>query len=272
MEVMLKRPCQNLKEATVKCAHKNIAPTLFLMLVAGVLLVYGTPGMSAAQTDAAEPSASEAASIAELLDQMADKEYALYEKTEQIALQARLVIYQKAMQLRLDHALGDKPVITSLCRQIADLYGQLLMLRVEAILEIKRRWPEVSIIDLVDMMQYRPELLLSIMDDTDEMITIPGLDLSWDQKKAVSTTWLHREIQRMENEHNINLILLDLKSALTTQQPELAWAVDQIAAIVALQNERFDYRTQNFKETWNLLSPSQREKYVHLVKVGIRAQ
>ena len=256
----------------MKFEHKGLSLILSLMLLVGFVAFQATIGPPTTQADTSTQPEAAPSTVADLMRKMEEKEYALYENALRTTIQIRLAYYQQYIGQKTNSPWELSPTITLLSRKVVDFYCKILLLRIETILEIKRRWPDQSVDDLIDMLQYHPDLILAIMDEIDRMVSLEGLNLNLNQKKSVSTNWLHRDIQRMEKSHQIYTILLDLKSALTTQLPKTSWVADQIANIATLQDEIIDFRKQIHEETWDLLSPDQRETYLHLIYVAIRNQ
>lgn len=75
----------------------------------------------------------------------------------------------------------------------------------------------------------------------------------------------------METNYLTNLRLIDMKATLFKEIPDSAWMKESIDAIVALHKEFFDDYKNNYKKTWELLSPEQRAKLLKLVLVAVRS-
>jgi len=144
----------------------------------------------------------------------------MYQNAQSAAMQIKLEHYQLCMNQGMKSPLEIKPSVISLSRELVDSYAQMLLLRVEMILEIKRGWPDLPVEELIEMLQFRPDLILGFMDSIDAMMSIQGLELNWEQEKEISTKWALRNIQGMQKAHEINQIVLDLKIALTKGQNE----------------------------------------------------
>ena len=130
---------------------------------------------------ATQPTSSAANSAEELFSQMMDAEYRVYEEAEQEALDIRLKAYKYYMDQKLDATLENSTPHLKMLHHIAELYGRLLKLRVETIIETKRRWPNESVDEQIDMLAYQPRLLTDIMDNLDWMITMDSLELNSEQ-------------------------------------------------------------------------------------------
>jgi hypothetical protein len=116
--------------------------------------------------------------------------------------------------------------------RIAELYGRLLMLRMENIVETKRRWPDQSVEDQIDMLTYQPQLIIDIMLNIDWMVALEGLSLSWDQKKAALGNFHRRDVQRMERVHRADLKTIDIQATLSESVPDPAWMKASVDALV----------------------------------------
>jgi len=228
--------------------------------------------MSTVWANATQPAVGTAHSAEELLEQMMAAEYAIYEEAEKGALELRLQIYKYYMDQKFDVPLATSTHHKKIVDHIADLYGRLLMLRIETIIETKRRWPGLQVPDQIDMLTYQPQLLNDIMLNIDWMVTLDPLELSWDQQKAILTNWHRRDTGRMEKNHQVNLRLIDIKSTLSREIPDSVWLKESVDAIVTLQTEIFDDYRLNFKKTWEFLSPDQRDNLLKMSLVALRSQ
>jgi hypothetical protein len=221
---------------------------------------------------ATQPGVGTAHSAEELFTQMMDAEYAIYEEAEQAALEVRLQIYKYYVDQKLDAPLATSTPHMKIVHRISEFYGRLLMLRVETIIETKRRWPDQPVADQIDMLTYQPQLITDIMQIVDWMITLEALELSWDQQKAILTNWHRSDTGRMEKNHQINLRLIDIKATLSREIPDSAWMKESVDAIVSLHTEMFDDYKLTYNQTWELLSPEQRAKLLKLAFVAVRSQ
>jgi hypothetical protein len=228
--------------------------------------------VSTVWVNAKQPTVGTAHSAEELLEQMMAAEYAIYEEAEKGALELRLQIYKYYMDQKFDVPLATSTHHKKIVDHIADLYGSLLMLRIETIIETKRRWPGQPMTDQINMLTYQPQLIIDIMLNIDWMVTLDPLELSWDQQKAILTNWHRRDTGRMEKHHQANLRLIDIKSALSREIPDSVWLKESVDAIVALHTEIFDDYRLNFKKTWEFLSPDQRANLLKMSFVAIRPQ
>ena len=221
---------------------------------------------------AAQPTLSSANSAEELFLQMMDAEYAVYEEAEQTALEFRLKAYKYYMNQNLDETLEDRTPHMKMLHHIAKLYGRLLKLRTETIIETKRRWPDEPVDEQIDMLSYQPKLISDIMDNLAWMVTIDMLGLSWEQKKAVLAKWHQRDMVRMNNNHQIDLHLIDMKATLSKKIPGIGWVDESVESVVALYDEIINESKLNYNETWLLLSPEQRVNLRELTFVSFRSQ
>jgi hypothetical protein len=221
---------------------------------------------------ATQPAVGTANSAEELFTQMMVAEYVIYEEAEQAALEVRLQIYKYYMDQKLDAPLATSNLHIKIMHRIAEFYGNLLMLRVDTIIETKRRWPDQPVTDQIDMLTYQPQLITDIMQIIDWMVTLEALGLSWDQQKAILTNWHRSETGRMEKKHQIDLRLIDIKMTLSREIPDSAWKKESVDAIVNLQTEIFDDYKLKYNQTWELLSPEQRAKLLKLAFVAVRSQ
>jgi len=262
----------------MKSNCKNNAYRMFFTLLAAAIFLQPALLSNAAQGDTATLSEADKSAYENLIKKWEDKEWEMYQNAQSAAMQIKLELYQLFMNQGMKSPLEIKPKVISLSRELVDRYVQMLLLRVEMILEIKRDWPDLPVEDwpdlpveeLIEMLQFRPDLILGFTDSIDAMMSIQGLELNWEQEKEISTKWALRNIQGMQKAHEINQIVLDLKIALTKGLPESSWAAEQVAAIAGLQNEIVDYRIQTRKDTWSLLTPDQREKYIHLAVIALK--
>jgi hypothetical protein len=222
--------------------------------------------------NATQPAMGRANSAEELFSQMMDAEYTIYEEAEQAALEVRLQIYKHYMDQKFDAPLATSTPHLKIMHRIAELYGRLLMLRVETIIETKRQWPEQPVAEQIDMLTYQPQLIIDIMQTIDWMITLEALGLNWDQQKAVLTNWHLRDTGRMEKNHQTNLRIIDIKKTLSQEIPDSSWVKESIDAIVTLHIEIFNDYNLNYKKTWELLSPEQRAKLLRLAIFAVRSK
>jgi hypothetical protein len=91
--------------------------------------------MGTVWANATQPAVGTANSAEELVSQMMDTEYTIYEEAEQAALEVRLQIYKHYMDQKFDAPLAISTPHLKIMHRIAELYGRLLMLRVETIIE-----------------------------------------------------------------------------------------------------------------------------------------
>jgi hypothetical protein len=228
--------------------------------------------MSTVWANATQPAVGTAHSAEELLEQMMAAEYAIYEEAEKGALELRLQIYKYYMDQKFDVPLATSIHHKQIVDHISDLYRRLLMLRIETIVENKRRWPDQPVTDQIDMLKYQPQLLTDIMLNLDWMVTLDPLELSWDQRKAILTNWHLRDVGRMKKNHQANLRLIDIKSTLSREMPDAVWVKGSVDAIVALHTEIFDDYRLNLTKIWEFLSPDQRAILLKMTLVALRPQ
>ena len=221
---------------------------------------------------AAQPMSSSAQSAEELLSQMMDVEYGVYEEAEQEALDIRLKAYKYYMDQKLDATLEDTTPHLKMLHRIAELYGRLLKLRVDTIIETKQRWADQPVAEQIDMLTYQPKLINNIMDNLDWMITIDALDLSWEQQRSMLASWHRRDMVRMENNHRVEMHLIDMKKTLSENIPEPGWVNESVDSVVALYDEIINEYKLNFNNTWDLLSPEQRANLREMTFAAFRSQ
>lgn len=153
-----------------------------------VFMVFHVPFIvSTVWANAMQPAAGTANSAEELFKQTMDAEYAIYVEIEQAALDVRLQIYRYYIDHKLDASLATRTPQMKIVHRIAESYGRLLMLRLETINETRRRWPDQPVADQIDMLTYKPQLIIDILENINWMITLEVLELNWDQQKAVLT-------------------------------------------------------------------------------------
>ena len=221
---------------------------------------------------AAQPMSSSAQSAEELFSQMMDAEYRVYEEAEQEALDIRLKAYKYYMDQKLDVALEDTNPHLKMLHHITELYGRLLKLRVETIIETKRRWPNESVDEQIDMLAYQPRLLTDIMDNLDWMITIEAMELDSEQETSIRVSWHRRDMVRRENSHQVELRLIDMKKTLSEGMPDPGWVDESIDAVVALYDEIINEYKLNYNNTWEILSPEQRANLREMTFAAFRSQ
>jgi hypothetical protein len=244
-----------------------------LMVGLSVYIAFLVPFiMGTVWANATQPAVGTANSAEELFSQMLDAEYAIYEEAEQAALEVRLQTYKYYMDQKFDATFATSTPHLKIMHRIAELYGRLLMLRVETIIETKRQWPDHPVADQIDMLTYQPQLIIDIMQTIDWLITLEELGLNWDQQKAVLANWHRRDTGRMEKNYQTNLRLIDIKETLSKETPDSSWVKESIDAIVTLHIEMFNDYNLNYKKTWELLSPEQRAKLLRLVIVAVRSK
>ncbi len=161
----------------MKSNRKNNAYRMFFTLLAAAIFLQPALLSNAAQGDTATLSEADKSAYENLIKKWEDKEWEMYQNAQSAAMQIKLEHYQLCMNQGMKSPLEIKPSVISLSRELVDGYAQMLLLRVEMILEIKRGWPDLPVEELIEMLQVHPDLILGFMDSIDAMMSIQGLEL-----------------------------------------------------------------------------------------------